>query len=51
MMLNCWEFTSTLLQDVSMGNNVAVVLLKTVGFNRSTTSVHCKEEMHIAFLS
>ena len=28
MTLNCWELTSTLLQDVSMGNNIAVVLLQ-----------------------
>ena len=39
--LNRWDFTSTLLQDVSMGNNnMAVVLLRNVDLNRITTSVH-----------
>jgi len=49
MMLNCWDITSTLLQDVSMGSNMAVILLRTVGVKRSTTSVHCKGQIHIPF--
>jgi len=28
MTLKCWDVTSTLLQDVSMDNNMAVVLLQ-----------------------
>ena len=49
--LNCWDVTSILLQDVSIGNNMAVVLLRTVSVRRNTTSVHCKDQMHVRFLS